>query len=159
VIHIIGTRVVIRRSFSLHTPLMHESDLSRAGHAAALRRSFPERKHMKKLLIAVALAFSSFPVVADARPNDDRLVTASIDVFYGDLNLDHAAGAAVMLNRIKSAAVRVCGGAPHGLDLKGQRDFRACVADATNDAVRQLNAPLVTALHTGRNAGPRVAGR
>ena len=84
-IHIIATRVVIRKSSSLHTPLMRARDLSRAGHAAALRRSFPEREPMKKLLIAVALAFSSFPIVADARPNDDRLVTARIDVFYGDL--------------------------------------------------------------------------
>lgn len=113
---------------------------------------------MKKLLIAVALAFASFPVVADARPTD-RLVTASIDVFYGDLNLNHTAGAAVMLNRIKNAAGRVCGGAPDSLDLRGQKDFRACVISATNDAVRQLNAPLVTALHTGRISDPRVAGR
>lgn len=114
---------------------------------------------MKKLLIAVALAFSSFPVVADARPSDDRLVTASIDVFFGDLNLNHTAGAASMLNRIKQAAVRVCGGTPDALDLRGQQHFRSCVTSATNDAVRQLNAPLVTALHTGRISDPRVAGR
>lgn len=114
---------------------------------------------MKKMLIAVVLAFSSFPIVADARPNDDRLVTARVDVFYGDLNLANPAGASVMLNCIKHAAVRVCGGAPHALDLQGRENFRVCVVSATDDAVGQLKAPLVTALHTGRFSDPRVAGR
>ncbi len=114
---------------------------------------------MKKLIIAVALAFSSFPVVADARPNADRLVTSRIEVFYGDLNLANPAGASAMLNRIKHAAIHVCGGAPHALDLQGRKDFRVCVVDATDDAVRQLNAPLVTAFYTGRASDPRLAGR
>lgn len=114
---------------------------------------------MRKSLIAVVLAFSSLPMIAEARPNDGVLATSQVEVFYGDLNLNHPAGAAAMLGRIKQAAIRVCGGAPHAMDMQGRRNFRHCVDTATNDAVRRLNAPLVTALYTGRPADQRVARR
>lgn len=114
---------------------------------------------MKKSLIAALLALSSFTMVAEGRANDGVLTTTRIEVPYSDLNLNHPAGAAAMLGRIKAAAVRACGGAPDALDMAGRKAFRDCVTVATNDAVRQLNAPLVTALHTGRISDPRVAGR
>lgn len=114
---------------------------------------------MRNSLIAAVLAFSSLPMIAEARPNDAVLTTSQIEVFYGDLNLNHPAGAAAMLNRIKQAAVRVCGGAPHTMDVRERKAFRHCVDTATHDAVRKLNAPLVTARHTGHRADPRIATR
>jgi UrcA family protein len=108
---------------------------------------------MKKSLIAAVLAFSSLPFVAEARP-DANLVTSHIEVPYGDLNLSHPAGASMMLTRIKQAATRVCGGHPDSRDLRSRAAFKLCVRAAVNEALRQLNAPLVTALHTG--ADPRV---
>jgi UrcA family protein len=115
---------------------------------------------MRKSLIAAVLAFSCLSITAEARPSEGTLVTSSLEVFYGDLNLANRAGAAAMLNRIKQAAVRVCGGTPSTQDMSARREFRACIERATADAVRQLNAPLVTAMHGGRSsADPQIAGR
>lgn len=113
---------------------------------------------MKNLLIAATLALLSGPVAVYAAPNDGLLATSRIEVSYSDLNLNHPAGAAAMLARIKHAAVRVCGGAPQAMDIRDRKNFRDCVAAATRDAVRQLNAPLVTALFTGE-PDPRLAAR
>jgi UrcA family protein len=114
---------------------------------------------MKKSLIALVLACAAVSATAQARPND-VLTTSQVEVFYGDLNLNNPAGAQMMLGRIKQAAIRVCGGSKPSIhDMRDRRTFRDCVERATNDAVRQLNAPLVTALHTGRPADPRVAVR
>jgi len=109
---------------------------------------------MKKSLIACALAFSSLPLAAHAEPADrldptaigTRAAIDFLDVIYGDLNLTNAAGAKVLYSRIKFAATRVCGGLPDIREMRERRNFKACQQAATNDAVRQVNAPLVTAL-------------
>lgn len=112
---------------------------------------------MKSTLIAAALAFTSLTAIAPAQADDWSQRVPQIDVPYGDLNLSNPAGAQVMLRRIKSAASKVCGGYPYpaaGTVLR----YRRCVRTATDGAVAQLNAPLVTALHTGRPiTDPRFA--
>jgi len=112
---------------------------------------------MRKSLIAVA-AFACLSTAAIAAPNsDDRM---ALEVPYADLNLDHPAGAQVMLQRIKFAAQRVCGGRPDMVDLRGFTLFKRCFHAAMDNAVAQLNAPLVTALYNGRAPGdPRFASR
>ena len=112
---------------------------------------------MKKSLIACALAFSSFPLVAHAQPAEGWAALESLDVFYGDLNLSNPAGAEVMLNRINFAATRVCGGLPDIRELRLRLYFKACVRAATEDAVDEVNAPLVSALYNDGVWGSRLA--
>jgi len=109
---------------------------------------------MKKSLIACALAFSILPLAAHAEPAAQmdpsaigtRAAVDFLDVVYGDLNLTNAAGAKVLYSRIKFAATRVCGGLPDIREVQERRNFKSCLQTATNDAVQQVDAPLVTAL-------------
>jgi UrcA family protein len=72
-------------------------------------------------------------------------------VHFGDLNVDHPAGAAVLYQRIRLAAQEVCGD-PH---LPGSHmnspSWRSCVEQAVNRAVAAVDRPALTAyyrLHT-----------
>lgn len=110
---------------------------------------------MKTTLFAAALAFTGLAAILPAHADSS---IPQVRVAYGDLNLSHPAGAQTMLNRINEAASRVCGGIPHPRELMEKRFYRTCVRAATDNAVAQLNAPLVTALHTGQPiTDPRFA--
>lgn len=111
---------------------------------------------MKTTFIAAAFALSGFAALTPSLAND----FPEARVPYSDLNLASPAGAQAMLNRIKAAASRVCGGTPDNREIAQKQFYRGCVKVATDRAVAQLNAPMVTALHTGRKpTDPRFAGR
>ena len=111
---------------------------------------------MKRTLIAVALALASVSITTNGAVADDQ--RPQIDVPYGDLNLANPTGAKVMLRRIAKAAEFVCGGRPDLCEMSDRSVFKRCTRIAVADAVAQLNAPLVTALHEGRDpADPRMA--
>ncbi|NOT40709.1 MAG: UrcA family protein [Alphaproteobacteria bacterium] len=117
---------------------------------------------MKTKLFAAALTLAAFAAGAPANASDvSGGGVPSLDVTFSDLNLANRAGAEVLLRRIRTAASQVCGGDPHistMRDLRAARDFRSCVRTAVDGAVRQVNAPLVTALHRGVDAvEPRYA--
>ncbi|MEQ1865442.1 MAG: UrcA family protein [Micropepsaceae bacterium] len=103
---------------------------------------------MKKPMVACALAFLSFSFVANAEPVrlgvEGTAPYASVP--YGDLNLSNPAGAKVMMQRITFAATRMCGGTPDIREIRERVMFKSCVHEAKNDAVHQLNTPLVTEL-------------
>lgn len=112
---------------------------------------------MKTTLIAATLAITSLSAVLPAQAEDWTKVP-QIDVPYGDLNLANPAGAEIMLRRIRNAASKVCGGTPDNHYAQDVARYRKCVRIATSNAVAQLNAALVTALHAGRPiANPRLA--
>jgi UrcA family protein len=73
----------------------------------------------------------------------------SITVSFRDLDLSSIAGATTLYHRIQSAAKQVCGYAP-GADLIERAVWQACYRNATADAVRKVNNPLLTAVHAGR---------
>jgi UrcA family protein len=75
--------------------------------------------------------------------------TTSITVSFRDLDLSSIAGATTLYHRIQSAAKQVCGYAP-GITLIERAAWQACYRDATADAVRKVNNPLLTAVHAGR---------
>jgi len=110
---------------------------------------------MKKLLLASALAFSTLPVVAHAEPVDDWGVSY-LDVPYGDLNLDRPEGAAIMLNRVKLAARRVCGNHTDLRELREHRMFKICVREAVEEALDEVDLPPVTSLYR-HETGERLA--
>ena len=74
--------------------------------------------------------------------------TTSITVSFRDLDLSGIAGATTLYRRIQAAAKEVCG--HPGADLIEQGVWKACYRDATADAVRKVNNPLLTAVHAGR---------
>jgi UrcA family protein len=107
---------------------------------------------MKRTLAATALALL---MTTGAFADENR---AQVDVPHADLNLANPVGAQVMLKRIAKAAEVVCGGRPSVREMHARYGFNSCVQVAVATAVAQLNAPLVTALHEGRDiTDPRFA--
>ncbi len=72
----------------------------------------------------------------------------SVTVSFRDLDVSNIAGATTLYHRIQGAAGLVCG--HRGPGLVEQMAWRACYRNATADAVRKVNAPLLTAVHAGR---------
>jgi UrcA family protein len=70
-----------------------------------------------------------------------------LSVAYGDLDLNTSAGAQRFLDRLRQAAVRVCGGRPDIRDFEARRAFKACVDRSMDRAVAEIRAPRVTQLH------------
>jgi UrcA family protein len=95
---------------------------------------------------------------AAAQP-DNNDGSISIHVSYADLNLRSTDGAREMLSRIEGAATKVCGQEPEVQQLEERSLFKSCKAYAVGKAVRDLDAPMVTAM-AGRESGTlRLAGR
>lgn len=102
---------------------------------------------MKKPMVACALAFMSFSFAAYAEPLKlGEGESQHLEVPYGDLNLSNAQGAKAMMQRITFAATRICGGTPDMREIKVYGMFKTCVREAKEEAVHELNMPLVTAL-------------
>jgi UrcA family protein len=107
---------------------------------AALRR----RKVALLAAMAVAIAAPAFARTATPVP--------AISVAYGDLRLSSPADAAVMLQRIRHAAVSACLESRFmiGSDAATVERFETCRREAVSKAVTVLNAPLVTAAFSGQ---------
>ena len=102
--------------------------------------------------IAVVLSFgaagagaTSVNVTASA-PNDVGIYLAkAIVVQLGDIDIATAGGAATGLQRITAASRVVCGEVDgHTMNADRAKIFATCVKRATNYAVGNVNAPLLT---------------
>jgi UrcA family protein len=107
---------------------------------------------------ALGLSLAATALLACAQPasaqRDDR--STSVVVRFADLDINHPAGADMLLGRIERAADTVCGGEPsNGLEGEG-RVYRQCRTDAITRAVDQLNAPLLSAIAAGRSKPIRL---
>lgn len=98
------------------------------------------RTYLLAFCAAAALAIGVQAV--QAQPNSDN--GSPVTVRISDLNLGSADGAKAMLARIESASERVCGSAPSIFDLDASSAYNTCVKETTANAVRSLNAPMVT---------------
>lgn len=96
---------------------------------------------------AVFLAVGSMTGVAQAQTAARPTATVS----YADLDLSTHDGAHALLKRINSAAKEACGPAPvmSPLTPAAPSRYDRCVEQAADEAVAQLDAPLVVALHAG----------
>ena len=98
-------------------------------------------------IIALALGAPSI-AVAEA---DAGLKGISKKVSYSDLNLDREEGAAVLYQRLKSAARHVC--STRTLVLRGSlheaKERQACYRDTLDAAVSQVNNQHVNKIHAG----------
>jgi UrcA family protein len=103
------------------------------------------------LLATAALAIAG---TASAQADDP-----SIHVSYADLNLHSQQGARAILGRIEDAADQVCGGQPDMRQLTERALYQACRRQAVEHAVRDLDAPVVTAMAGMKNTTVVLAGR
>jgi UrcA family protein len=81
---------------------------------------------------------------------------ATMRVRIGDLNLSSDAGAATALARIRGASTRFC--RFNSGPLYRAQEAR-CRQEISYKAVRQLDAPVVTALYEARTGGTLLARR
>jgi|HubBroStandDraft_5_1064220.scaffolds.fasta_scaffold418100_1 UrcA family protein len=68
-------------------------------------------------------------------------------VRFGDLNLDHPEGAAVLYRRIRHAAQRVCGEPKNPGSWTISPVWRSCVAQSIDRAVIAVDRPALTAYY------------
>ncbi len=102
-------------------------------------------KHLTRTALVVLLVGSgtAFADAAQPKPFDP----APITVRYHDLNLASPEGARVLYGRITVAARKICG--PNFAQFyPGVRSkWKDCYKATVDDAVKQVNAPALTALH------------
>jgi UrcA family protein len=83
-------------------------------------------------------AAADAPAAAEGNQNTVR---------FGDLNVDQPAGAAVLYQRIRYAAMSVCGDPILSGSPFISRSWSSCVADAINRAVLAVDRPALTAYY------------
>ena len=96
---------------------------------------------------AVALTFLTLLTV-DARATEPAGNPLSLTVSYSDVAFGNTAGAADVYRKLKVAARKVCGLDSYSKDLDLMVAARECYDDALADAVRKIDRPTLTALHT-----------
>jgi UrcA family protein len=99
------------------------------------------------LLCVAALLASAAPAVAQEA--QQRVVR------YGDLNLDNPHGARVLVRRINQASGDVCNDRTGPRPLTENAIVHACKDEAAENAVADVDHPMVTAEYYGRRE-PRV---
>ena len=105
--------------------------------------------HRYIAIAAFALAASVFGSSA-AIAGNFRDTTVIQRVRYNDLDLTREAGAQTLYQRIKSAAQRVC--TPlNGRQLVDHMNQHGCVTSAIEQAVKQVNEPMLTRYYLTRN--------
>jgi UrcA family protein len=98
------------------------------------------------LLVAAVLASALTAQAAAAYPRE----TQTLSVSTRGVDLDNRADAARFYQRLKFAASTVCDS--RMADLGARLSDQRCAKDALDRAVHDVNAPLVTAMHTGADA-------
>jgi UrcA family protein len=84
----------------------------------------------------------------------------SQQVSFDDLNLASESGARTLLVRINKAAKAACGEISHSPILPREwAQHRQCVVEAVDAAVKRVDLPTLTALHTGAPADVTLAAR
>lgn len=112
---------------------------------------------MKRLLesipvIGPAAAASLFLVVNPAQawqPSPEKQLVRTERVTYADLDLSRQADARILLDRIKKAAYRACGGDPRRhpahtlMPRRTEMAFKDCREDAVARAIDSIDAPVL----------------
>ena len=116
---------------------------------------------MKSLTTCAATALTAYISCTSAWA-DTNLEPRSVTVHYEDLDTNSARGAAILYQRIKSAAETVCGdlGPRHSLALLSR--YASCVRGAIGVAVAQVNRPTVTEYAVARGivpTDPQIKGK
>lgn len=118
---------------------------------------------MKTLMILTAIAAvtaAPAPALAGERPPfPSDTVVMHLTVKFSDLDISRAAGADALISRLRNASRKVCGDFPNLADTDATRRHKRCMVQATDAAVKQVNAPLVTARYARDVAQPTYAAK
>ena len=121
------------------------------------------KTNLFRLTIFVALGALALNTAMAESTRSNSVNTSSIAVSYADLNMASTEGLDILYRRIKSAAHKVCGvdkmpGRPVD-KMRVSQDIvsrnQACVADAIDDAISDINNVKLTYLHQARLAESR----
>ena len=104
------------------------------------------------LLVIGGAAALPFAGAAPAFAQESRTVR------YGELNLNADQGADTLIRRVEQAADVVCGDRPGPQPLQENASVRECEVIATDDAIRGVGHPVVTARYYGRNPDVTIEG-
>lgn len=99
---------------------------------------------------AIALTFLTLLTV-DARADEARHTPPSISVSYSDVSFATTQGAANVYGKLKAAARQVCGVNDGAKDVAVVLAAHQCYEEALAEAVRKIDRPTLTALHTSTN--------
>jgi len=90
-------------------------------------------------------ASASHDIVVHEHASSSTHEVKSKHVHYRDVDISTAHGAETLARRIENASERVCGG-PHNrkTSLREKSEYKQCVSEAAEDAIRSVNSPAVT---------------
>jgi UrcA family protein len=113
-----------------------------------------------KVLSIFALALALAAPAATFAASDDGGGVIQVRVSYGDVNLNTTKGATRLLQRLDGAATKVCGGRiiSNPIDVEMARGSD-CSRTTMENAVAQINAPVLRALYWRRVTTLAVNGR
>jgi UrcA family protein len=106
---------------------------------------------MNRIPLAIALGCLAVALPARAQ-SDSANKTTSLKVSYADLDIQHDAGARVLLARLRHAANEVCAPAPDR-ELSSVAQFEACFKSALDGAVSQVSSATLSGLYAGMPVG------
>jgi len=107
-------------------------------------------------LLVTALLFSAPLSSVAAEPGEAE---AQVKVSFHDLNLNTGADAKRLLDRIHSAALEACGASPESIpEYRALTVKSKCYTQGVASAVRQINAPALSALYE-HDQSTRLAAR
>src|SRR5688572_32649626 len=106
---------------------------------------------VQTVLSVLALGCAALPALANDIDAPQRAVR------FSDLDVAQTRGASVLYRRISSAAEKVCSRLDRR-DLSSQIRFKACVARAIENAVVQVDKPMLLAVHVARQPKSRLSG-
>jgi UrcA family protein len=95
------------------------------------------RARSAAVLAALVAFLPALPAAAD------NTEPPKVTVKFGDLDVSHPRGAAVLYSRIQSASEQLCSPFDHS-DMASTRKMRECVNNAIANAVASANIPTLT---------------
>jgi UrcA family protein len=110
-------------------------------------------------LASMLLASATLAQPAAAFTAQDQAVVRTVRIDFSRTALADEQGARKVLEQLGRAARRACTLDGPTVRARAGSDFEKCRALAEAAAVRELNAPLVTALHEGDRAAMALASR
>lgn len=104
---------------------------------------------MLRFLVLAAL----IAILPGAALADEPTITRHVVVRIDDLNLSDEHDAAVLLQRLETAARKACGDRPfsqnmHPAETEMRHDFNKCRAAALNRALAEMRSQILDKLHT-----------
>jgi UrcA family protein len=110
------------------------------------------------------IPLATLAVVSTAQAHPAQLAinqddTPQMTVNFDDLNISAPQGAAVLLGRIKGAAVSVCGSSPDLRDVGAAQRYNHCLDSTMGQAVTRIGQPQLTAMYLGPAQGSQRFNR